>query len=84
MDADFIDHMNRSGARILAIDIPSGLDCDSGEPRGVCVRADQTVTFVAEKSGFANPASRQYIGKVLVADIGCPRELIAEVCRLPL
>lgn len=79
-----IEIINRSETRVLAIDVPSGLDCDSGEPLGVCVRANRTVTFVAEKAGFANPASRQYTGKVHVADIGCPRQLIEEVARLPL
>ena len=61
---------------VLAVDLPSGLDCDSGEALGSAVRARRTVTFVAEKAGFANPGSRAYTGKVTVADIGCPRELI--------
>ena len=66
---------------ILSIDLPSGLDCDSGEPLGECVRATRTVTFVAEKAGFANPRSKEFTGEVTVADIGCPRELIEEVAR---
>jgi NAD(P)H-hydrate epimerase len=65
---------------VLAVDIPSGLDCDTGEPLGLaCVRATRTVTFVAEKVGFANPIARQYLGQVTVGDIGCPRELIEAV-----
>jgi NAD(P)H-hydrate epimerase len=65
---------------VLAVDIPSGLDCDTGVPLGpACVRATRTVTFVAEKAGFANPMSRQYLGDVTVGDIGCPRELIEAV-----
>jgi NAD(P)H-hydrate epimerase len=71
--------IERSGRPVLAIDLPSGLDCDTGEPLGVCIRATQTVTFVAEKAGFANPASRAYTGEVTVADIGCPPEIIAEI-----
>ncbi|MDP9173539.1 MAG: NAD(P)H-hydrate epimerase [Planctomycetota bacterium] len=68
------------GVPILAIDIPSGLDCDTGKPLGrVCIRANRTVTFVAEKVGFAQPAAREFLGEVIVADIGCPRELIDEV-----
>lgn len=78
----YIEMINRSGARVLAIDLPSGLDCDTGEPLGACVCASRTVTFVAEKAGFANPASKQYTGEINVADIGCPRELIEEVSRL--
>lgn len=61
---------------ILAIDLPSGLDCDTGTPLGPCIIAKQTVTFVAEKAGFATPEARRYLGKVSVGDIGCPIELI--------
>jgi NAD(P)H-hydrate epimerase len=78
-----IDQINDSGVPVLAVDIPSGLDCDTGEPLGAaCVRAIRTVTFVAEKAGFANPSAGPYLGEVLVGDIGCPRELIEEVAQL--
>jgi NAD(P)H-hydrate epimerase len=68
-----------SAPAVLAIDLPSGLDADTGQPLGECVRATKTVTFVAEKFGFADPASRQYTGEIIVGDIGCPRELIDAV-----
>lgn len=71
--------IERNGRPVLAIDLPSGLDCDRGEPLRACIRASRTVTFVAEKAGFANPASRQYTGEVSVADIGCPPGIINEV-----
>jgi NAD(P)H-hydrate epimerase len=75
-----IDMINELAKTILAIDLPSGLDCDTGQPPGpACIRATRTVTFVAEKAGFANPTSQQYTGPVTVADIGCPRFLIAQV-----
>jgi NAD(P)H-hydrate epimerase len=77
-----IQRMNGSELPILSIDLPSGLDCDSGEPLEACVRATQTVTFVAEKAGFANPESREFTGDITVSDIGCPRELIDEVLRM--
>jgi NAD(P)H-hydrate epimerase len=68
------------GVPILAVDIPSGLDCDTGLPLGpACIEATQTVTFVANKIGFAVPNAARYLGKVTVGDIGCPRELIEEV-----
>jgi NAD(P)H-hydrate epimerase len=73
--------INDMGLPVLAVDLPSGLDCDSGRPFGSCIRATTTVTFVAEKAGFANPESKQYTGEVLVGDIGCPREVIEEVIR---
>jgi NAD(P)H-hydrate epimerase len=62
--------INASPARVLAVDIPSGLDCDTGEPLGATVRATHTVTFVAPKVGFGNPAALEYVGRVHVADIG--------------
>ena len=64
--------INASGARVLAVDIPSGLDCDTGQPQGPTIRADHTVTFVAPKLGFAAPVAQPWIGQVHVADIGCP------------
>ncbi len=79
--SDFIEHLNASGAYIIAVDLPSGLECDTGEPFKSCVRATETITFVAEKAGFANPVSKEYTGLITVADIGCPRELIEEVAR---
>jgi NAD(P)H-hydrate epimerase len=71
--------MNKQTAPVLAVDVPSGLDCDKGEPLGSCVRAARTVTFVAEKVGFAKPRAKHFIGDVTVADIGCPMELIEAV-----
>jgi NAD(P)H-hydrate epimerase len=77
---EIIDSM--ADCHVLAIDLPSGLDCDTGDPLGdACVRAERTVTFVAEKAGFANPASRRYTGEVRIADIGCPKQIVAEVLR---
>jgi len=61
---------------ILAVDLPSGLDCDTGQPLGPTIRARRTVTFVAGKTGFAAPIAAPYIGRVTVADIGCPTELL--------
>jgi NAD(P)H-hydrate epimerase len=81
-DAYAIRVMNESRKPVLAIDLPSGLDCDSGLPFGECVRATRTVTFVAEKAGFANPASKQFTGEITVGCIGCPRELIEEVAKM--
>jgi NAD(P)H-hydrate epimerase len=74
--------IEQSRPAVLAVDLPSGLDCDTGEPLGpACIRADRTVSFVAEKAGFANPSSRQYTGLVTVGDIGCPRAAIEQALR---
>jgi len=65
----FINELRRP---VVAVDIPSGLDCDSGAPLGAAVNATRTVTFVALKKGFENPASEAYTGEVTVASIGAP------------
>jgi NAD(P)H-hydrate epimerase len=63
----------------LAVDLPSGLDCDRGVPLGAAVRAARTVTFVAEKLGFAAPGARAFTGEVEVVSIGCPAGAWAHV-----
>jgi NAD(P)H-hydrate epimerase len=68
--------INASGARVLAVDIPSGLDCDTGEPLGPAVKAEHTVTFVAPKKGFASPGAAVWTGRVHVVGIGVPGSLI--------
>jgi NAD(P)H-hydrate epimerase len=66
-----IEAINDLDRPILAVDIPSGLDCDSGEPLGAAIRATYTVTFVAVKRGFlASAEARRYTGEIYVASIG--------------
>ena len=78
--AELIHAINAAGKRaVVAIDLPSGLDCDSGIPAAATIRADLTITFVARKTGFGSPQAGAFLGRVEVADIGAPRELIAEV-----
>ena len=74
-----IDAINAAPQRRLVIDLPSGLDCDTGQPAAHTVRADHTCTFVGWKSGFLAPAAAQYIGTVHVCDIGVPPQLVNEV-----
>lgn len=74
-----IGALNAATGRKLAIDLPSGLDCDSGDPSEPTFRADHTCTFVAPKIGFANPAAADYLGQVHVVDIGAPRRLLQEM-----
>ncbi|TWT43384.1 NAD(P)H-hydrate epimerase [Botrimarina hoheduenensis] len=68
----FIDWMNTAGGRRLAVDLPSGLDCDTGEPTRPTFRADHTCTFVAPKAGFTNPRAQEFLGHIHVVDIGVP------------
>jgi NAD(P)H-hydrate epimerase len=63
--------------RVLAVDLPSGLDADTGATAGACVTADVTATFVAPKRGFDAPDSRDRTGPVHVIGIGAPACLLA-------
>jgi NAD(P)H-hydrate epimerase len=76
--AALIRALGGQDAPILAVDIPSGLDCDTGRPLGAAVRATRTVTFVLGKKGFEAPGADQYTGPVTVAEISIPRTLIEQ------
>jgi len=72
-----IKWLNGSGKPILAIDIPSGLDGDTGEVLGIAIHADVTTTFVALKVGFTKGNAPRHLGDVHVIDIGVPRDVLA-------
>lgn len=73
---ELVARLNSRRARVLAVDVPSGLNADTGEPQGDSVRATLTVTFGAMKTGLLNPAAAEFTGRLEVAaDIGlipCP------------
>lgn len=71
-----IDAINRAARPVVAADLPSGLDADTGRPLGAAVRARSTVTFAAPKLGFRQLGAEAWVGEVVVVDIGCPRSLI--------
>jgi len=73
-----IEIINASGKPVLAVDIPSGLDADTGEPLGIAVRAAETVTMGLPKLGLYLYPGIDHAGRVTVADIGFPSNLIAE------
>jgi NAD(P)H-hydrate epimerase len=74
-----IDWMNAQPCRKLAVDVPSGLDCDTGQPAVHTVRVDYTCTFAAMKVGFTQPAAKEFTGAVHVCDIGVPPRLLSPV-----
>ncbi len=67
---NIIDDLNSNGVKIISIDIPSGLNADTGQPLGSCISAAMTVTLGFPKIGFSRPGAKKYTGKVVVADIG--------------
>ena len=79
--ATAVEQINAAGRPVVAIDIPTGLDCDTGAAPGPAVRAVLTVTFVARKIGFDAPGAAEYTGEVRVADIGIPVDVVARIAR---
>ncbi len=74
-----IDAVNATKARTIALDIPSGLDADSGSPLGTAVRADDTVTFGHLKVGLLTPDGARLAGRVRVVDLGVPDARILDL-----
>ena len=77
--AEAIKRINRLTCPVLAVDVPSGLDSDSGQPLGFCVQADYTATFGLAKPGLVlhQPGS-QFVGTLEVVDIGIPPQAVEE------
>lgn len=73
---DIIEEINASAKYVLAVDIPSGINADSGEICGVCIKANKTVTFVAYKIGMLMFPGSDYVGEVVVADISIPSYIL--------
>ncbi|NUP11943.1 MAG: NAD(P)H-hydrate dehydratase [Polyangiaceae bacterium] len=76
--AHVIEAINESKARTVALDVPSGLDADSGSPLGTSVRADHTVTFGHLKIGLLTPDGARLAGQVHVVDLGVADARILE------
>jgi NAD(P)H-hydrate epimerase len=67
---ELIQEINSSGSFVVSVDIPSGLDADSGKPLGTCVKADETITFISVKKGMLLNPGKRYCGKVRIRGIG--------------
>ncbi|MBZ0166997.1 MAG: NAD(P)H-hydrate epimerase [Candidatus Omnitrophica bacterium] len=76
-----IEAVNQHAGRVVAVDVPSGLDATSGAIYGVCIKADKTVTFTYPKRGFFVGEGPRVAGKVIVADIGIPNLVKARVIK---
>jgi NAD(P)H-hydrate epimerase len=77
--ASAIRCINRSNAYVIAVDIPSGLDPNTGTRGKDCIKADATVTFHRLKLGLLK--NRSYVGRIHVEQIGIPRESESSVLR---
>lgn len=68
----------RESAPVISVDVPSGINADTGSPEGEAVKADVTFTLGMPKTGFLNPDAVNYTGSIEIADIGLPVELVAK------
>lgn len=76
------DDFARAGQRsVVALDVPSGLDADTGVASNAVVRAELTLTFAAQKIGLARPEAREYVGELRVIGIGTPPALLERARR---
>ncbi len=77
---EVVRRVNASGARVVAVDISSGLNANTGEPMGgIAIRADVTVTMGLPKIGLLKEAAIDYVGKLVVAKLPYPPELIEQI-----
>ena len=80
--AEFIEGINsfrNNGARIVSVDIPSGVNASSGEIMGAAIRADMTVTFGYYKKGLMLYPGAEYAGKLMLVNIGITDESLKEL-----
>jgi NAD(P)H-hydrate epimerase len=75
--ATLIAAANDSHVPILALDVPSGLSAETGEPFAPTIRAHRTLTLALPKLGLLARSARPYVGELFVADISVPPELYA-------
>lgn len=73
-----IETINKHAKFIVSIDIPSGLDCNSGTIKNICIKASETYTVEVYKKGFINYEASEYLGDVKIIRIGMPKEIIEE------
>ena len=76
LTSDLIRLVNESGVEVLSVDVPSGLDATTGECKGECIRASQTVTFGLPKSGFFESDGPKSTGIIITKEIGFPKSLL--------
>ena len=76
---EIINAVNSSGGKILSLDIPSGLNPNTGSPMGVSIKADATLTLAAPKTGLLKKEAAIFVGDLFLADIGIPPEVFTKL-----
>lgn len=77
--AEIVARLNRTGARVIAVDLPSGIDGLTGRVRGAAVRAQETITFFRLKQGHLLLPGRAHCGRIKVVDIGIGQEALKAI-----
>ncbi|HDP70088.1 MAG TPA: NAD(P)H-hydrate dehydratase [Actinobacteria bacterium] len=76
--SEIVNKINSADLKVVSADIPSGMEADTGQIRGVCVKADKTVTFIAPKIGLFMCPGAEYVGELVVADLGLSSDAVKE------
>ena len=76
---DIIDKINESSCKVISVDCPSGVDCNTGKIMGTAINADKTITFGAMKKGLVLYPGAECAGEIIVEDIGFPEKAFDEV-----
>lgn len=76
---DMVNRINRSGKAVCAVDIPSGLCADTGQPLGAAVKADLTVSFIGLKQGLLTGLAADYCGELWFDHLDVPNEVFEEI-----
>ncbi|MGE5561565.1 MAG: NAD(P)H-hydrate dehydratase [Chloroflexota bacterium] len=79
VQADVIEAVNAAGRPVVAVDLPSGVNADTGAVCGVATRAELTVTFGAPKPGLILHPGAELAGELIIADISLPADLLAPI-----
>ena len=77
--AELIELANNCGIPILSVDLPSGLDADSGKPSNPCIKAKWTITMASAKKGMLTEEGKKLCGEIYVAYIGVPKILFKKL-----
>lgn len=78
---DLINTINKTTSKILSIDVPSGLDCDTGQPFGASIKANVTCTLLSMKKGFLSMRSQNYFGKIKIINLGVSDQIIYQCAQ---
>ncbi len=76
--AEVIEKINSADIKVISADIPSGVEADTGRVYGTCIRATKTMTFIAPKIGLFVYPGADYVGELMVADLGLPPNVVEE------